>query len=199
MRFNHRHDPSPYGRGSASAPLCKGNEMQWSKLKNNVESFFAESVRGRAELRSTRYHKSHDREGRGYITIDKIEVASFCSITAWNKEYQLATELRNISGATDFRNPDQKKEYYASYDQAEEILNKQGILTQYSYYDALTEYLSMSIDEALSSDHFVIKSIAILDRRLGRRRIPQLKETYTSHPALKRLFEFRCSVENISC
>ena len=151
------------------------------------------------ELRSTRYHKSHDQEGRGYITIDKVEVASFCSITAWNKEHQLASELRQISRATDFRNPDHKTEYYSAYDQAEAILNKQGICTQYDFFYSLTNYLSMSIDEALSSDNFVIKAIAILDRRLGKRRMPQQKEAYPYHPSLKRLFEFRCAAEEIKC
>ena len=171
--------------------------MQWSKLKKNVEGHFAESIKGRVELRSTRYNKSHDQEGRGSITIDKEEVASFCSITAWNAEYKLASEIRETSGATDYRNPDQKNEYYQAYDQAEEILEKQGIHTQYQFYDSLTDFLSMPFEEALSSKNIIIKSLAVLDRRLGKRRIPQQKEAYTVHPVLKRLYDFRCSVEGI--
>lgn len=171
--------------------------MQWSKLKKKVESYFADSVRGRVELRSTRYHKAHDQEGRGYITIDKEEIANFCSITAWNAEYDLASELRKISGSTDFTNPDHQQEYYQAYDQADEILQKQGIRTQYQFYDSLTDYLSMPLNDALESKNIIIKSIAILDRRLGKRRIPKQKEAYSGHPVLKKLFEFRCSVENI--
>jgi hypothetical protein len=43
--------------------------MQWSKRKKRAESFFAESVQGRLELRSTHYRGTHDEEGRGYITL----------------------------------------------------------------------------------------------------------------------------------
>ena len=63
--------------------------MQWSKLKKSIEYFFADSVKDRVELRSTRYHKSHDHEGRGYIVVDSEEIVSFCSITAWQKEREL--------------------------------------------------------------------------------------------------------------
>ncbi len=173
--------------------------MKWSKLKKTIESYFADSVKGRVELRSTRYHKSHDQEGRGYITIDKEEVASFCSITAWNSEYKLAEEIREISGATNFRNPSHQKEYYQAYDQAENILHKQGIYSQYEFYDSLKSYLNLPLDEALKSDNLIILSLAILDRRLGKRRITLQKESYSQHAVLKKLFEFRCTVENITC
>ena len=136
---------------------------------------------------------------RTQISIDKKEIVSFCSITAWMAENKIASELREISGATDFRNPDQQKEYYKAYNQAGEILQKQGIHTQYEFYDSLTKHLSMPIDEALESKNIILKGLAILDKRLGKRRIPQQKESYSEHPVLEKLFKFRCSVEGIKC
>jgi hypothetical protein len=47
--------------------------MQWSQMKKQVESFFAPSVAGRVELRSTSYRRSHDGEGRVWITLDGEE------------------------------------------------------------------------------------------------------------------------------
>ncbi len=172
--------------------------MKWSKLKNSIENFFADSVKGRVELRSTRYHKAHDHEGRGYITIDKKEIASFCSISAWNAEFKLAEDIRKISGATDYKNPDHQEDYYMAYSQAEGILHNQGIYSQYEFYDSLKSYLTLSIDDALKSDNLIILALAIFDRRLGKRRIPLQKESYRRHPALKIFYEFRCSVENIA-
>ena len=136
---------------------------------------------------------------RPQISIDKKEIVSFCSITAWMAENKIASELREISGATDFRNPDQQKEYYKAYNQAGEILQKQGIHTQYEFYDSLTKHLSMPIDEALESKNIILKGLAILDKPLGKRRIPQQKESYSEHPVLEKLFKFRCSVEGIKC
>ncbi|WP_404396270.1 hypothetical protein [Pseudoalteromonas phenolica] len=171
--------------------------MQWSKLKKNIESFFADSVKGRVELRSVRYNKTHDNEGRGYITIDKEEIASFCTISTWNKEYEIATELRNISGSTDFRNPEHQVEYYQAYEQADDITKKQGLHSQYDFYNSLNEYLSLSIDEALESNNDLIKALTILDRRLGKRRVAQLKGHYSHPEFLSKLFQFRCKVDNV--
>ena len=175
----------------------KEKPMQWSKLKKSIEYFFADSVKDRVELRSTRYHKSHDHEGRGYIVVDNEEIISFCSITAWRQERELLRSLVEISGNPDHRNPVQRDGYWQTVDQTMDILNKQGIYTQYKFYDSLNEYLSISIDDAVESNNLIIRSIAILDRRLGKRRIPQYRIAYTDHPALKKLFEFRCMAEEI--
>jgi len=171
--------------------------MQWSKLKKSVESYFADSVKGRVELRSTRYKRTHDNEGRGYITIDKEEVASFCSISTWNAKYKVESALREISGATDYRNPDQQEEYYAAYDQADDTLQKQGVYSQYGFYASLTEFISLPIEEAVISNNAIIQALAILDRRLGKRRIILQQEAYSRLPMLNKLFEFRCSAEGI--
>ncbi len=171
--------------------------MQWSKLKKSIEYFFADSVKDRVELRSTRYHKSHDHEGRGYIVVDSEEIVSFCSITAWQKERELLYNLTEISGNADYRNPAQRDGYCQAIHQTMDIIHKQGFYTQYEFYNSLNEYLSTSIDEAVESNNLIIKSIAILDRRLGKRRIPQHRIAYTDHPALKKLFEFRCMAEGI--
>ena len=55
------------------------NVMRWSKLRQRVEAMFAEGVRGRVELRTTRYEKAHDRFGRSWITVDGREVANMCN------------------------------------------------------------------------------------------------------------------------
>lgn len=52
--------------------------MQWSKLKQRIESNFAESVKGRVEVHSTRYRWG-DEEGRGWFTVDKAEVFNACT------------------------------------------------------------------------------------------------------------------------
>ena len=171
--------------------------MQWSKLKKNIESFFADSVKGRVELRSTRYHDSHDDEGRGYIVVDKEEIANFCSISKWQAESKVSNELRVISGATDFMNPEHKTNYYAAIKQTDTLLNIQGIHSQYGFYEALKDYLELSIDDALASDNTIIKALAILDRRLGKRRLLAQKNAYLTPEFMHKLFEFRCAAEGI--
>lgn len=60
--------------------------MQWSKRKKNVEGFFSDLVFGRIELRTTHYRGSHDEEGRGYITFDKTEIWSICTLSFYSIE-----------------------------------------------------------------------------------------------------------------
>ena len=67
--------------------------MKWSKRKKNVESFFADSVKGRIELRSTRYRGTHDEEGRGYITFDKEEIWNMCTLSFYSIEYERIDEI----------------------------------------------------------------------------------------------------------
>ena len=173
--------------------------MRWSKLKGEVESFFADSIKSRVELRATRYHKQHDQEGRGYIVVDKEELISFCTVSTWNKEYEIAEDLREISGNRDFRNPVEQEGYYKANNEAYSIAKRQGYYSQYEFYDSLKSYLSLSIDDALLSENMIIKCLVILDRRIGKRRICGLKSSYESNEALKLIFNVRCEAEGLRC
>ena len=88
------------------------------------------------------------------------------------------------------------------YHEQESALNNsrraEGILSKSEFYGFLFEFLSMPHVKALDSDNIVILAMAVLDRRLGKRRIPKLYDRYQSHPLLKRLYEFRCEVEGVT-
>src|SRR5579862_3191216 len=56
--------------------------MRWSKLKQRVEAMFADGVRGRVELHTTRYAKAHDRFGRSWMTVDGREVVNMSNYLA---------------------------------------------------------------------------------------------------------------------
>ena len=102
--------------------------MRWSKLKQLVEDRMAPSLQRRVEVHSTWYRRlGHDQLGRTWITIDKHEVANMCDLRYWNQYAPLMSEIRVASNATDYRDPDQRTQYYAAYDQAEVLLHQQGI------------------------------------------------------------------------
>lgn len=120
--------------------------MRWSKLKQQVEALFAEGVRGRVELRTTRYKKAHDRFGRSWITIDGQEVANMSNYLACGD---------SIADG----NPDR-------FDA--------GVFAGYDLPVAMREYLSLSIDAAISSANALIRALAVLDRRAGARRLARI-------------------------
>jgi hypothetical protein len=172
--------------------------VQWSKLKKQTESNFASSVSGRVEVKSTRYHNAHDQTGRGYITIDGKDVYNFCTLTQMKEEFKTSNEIREISGNTDFRNKDHQKGYYQAYKEARRILHKKGIYSQEEFYKSLKEFHTLSIDKAINSENLIIKCLALLDKRLGKRKLVNMSIETLDHPILKRIYIFRCNAEKIN-
>jgi hypothetical protein len=169
--------------------------MQWSKLKARAESRFCDSLRGRLELHSTCYRGTHDGEGRAWLTFDKQELFSACTLIWRRREAMLARELQLAAGCTDYTDPAQLPGYRAAYQAANERLSRVGIHGQYQFYGALKEVLDLSIEDALVSTNDLVRAFALVDRRLGKRRLARLSIGDGDHPLVRRLYEIRMAVE----
>ena len=172
--------------------------MQWSKLKKTVEALFAPSVAGRVELRFTNYRHVHDGEGRGWITVDKTEIHQFSTLEYYVESYKLASAIREINESSNFRDPEQRPGYLEASDQADDILLAQGIASQWWYVRSLQDYLQLSIDDALASENFLHRALAVLDRRLGKRRLKLLRLPSTEHGLVRRLLQVRLEAEGLT-
>jgi hypothetical protein len=65
---------------------------------------------------------------------------------------------------------------------------------------SIHEYPSLSLAEALESDDFVHRALAMLDRRLGQRRLASLELRADEHPLVSQLLEFRRrGVDRLRC
>ncbi len=171
--------------------------MRWSKLKQLIEGRMADALAGRIEVHSTRYRHAHDGDGRGWITIDKREVASLCYWRASIEHGRLARGIRVANNAADYRDPARREQYRAADRYARTILHQQGIFTQDEFYGALWNYLSLSIDDALQSENVLIRALAMADRRLGKRRLSAMQMAETEHSLVRMVFALRCEVEGI--
>jgi hypothetical protein len=171
--------------------------MQWSKLKRRAELFFAPSVAGRVELRTTNYRGAHDAAGRGWITIDGEKAWSFCTLRHGIRHHEIEDGLRAANGGNDFRDPSQRDAYYAAIGQADDILEREGIVSQSYFEGAVATYPSLAIDEALVSDNLVHRALAVLDKRLGKRRLASLSFRTDEHPLVVGLHRFRCAAEGV--
>jgi hypothetical protein len=166
-------------------------------LKKAVESLFAGSVAGRVQLRYTNYRHVHDGEGRGWITVDKTEVHQFSTLEYYVESNKLAGAIA-INGTTDWKDPDQCEGHREAKTQSDDILLGQGIATQYWYTRGLQSYLQLSVDEALASDNFLHRALAVLDRRLGKRRLRSLELAPTEHELVRHLLAFRRQAEGLT-
>lgn len=171
--------------------------VQWSKAKKRAESLFAPKTTGRVELRTTNYRHVHDWEGRGWITIDGVEAWNFCTLRYCVERNELEHGLRDANQALDFSEPEQREAYFSASRDADTILERQGKVSQYYFEEAVESYPTLTVEQALASENLVHRALAMVDRRLGQRRLRILELRTDEHPLVVGLYRFRCEVEGI--
>jgi hypothetical protein len=171
--------------------------MKWSKLKKSVEEFFCDSLKNRIEIHLTNYRAIHEPETRFWIVCDGEEIYNISKLKWIQEYYGLAEEIREVNKCSSYEDPNQKEGYYKAYDQAGDIVNKKGIISDDYFGDSLKEYLSLPFEEALISQNPIFKALAMIDKRLGIRRLKDLELSGSEHPLVKKLYEIRCNAEGI--
>jgi hypothetical protein len=78
-----------------------------------------------------------------------------------------------------------------------EVTRQQGVMTQAEAYRTLEAYLDLAIDDAMSSDNVLTRALAMLDGRLGKRRLRALRLAPDAHPLVRELFALRCAGEKV--
>ncbi|MBW3599575.1 MAG: hypothetical protein KY475_20175 [Planctomycetes bacterium] len=136
--------------------------MRWSKLKQQVESMFADGVRGRVALWTTRYEKAHDRFGRSWITVDGREIVNMSNYLPCGDSVADGNPGRFAAGV------------FAGYDLP----------------SAMRQYLTLSIDDAIASSNPLIRALAVLDRRAGERRLARI-DPASEVPLVRELLALR--------
>ena len=162
--------------------------MKWSKLKSLVEAKMSPSLQKRVSIYSTAYGNCSC--GHAWITLDKKIIANFCTRAFWNR-VDGSYFLHNNRWTTNNPVPSyvtlaQKKSYGAM---------EYGELSRQNAYLSCWEYVhDLSIDEALKSDDPLIQSLAVIDKRVGKRRLKKLKDKKL-HPLARKLLILKICLE----
>ena len=145
----------------------------WSGIKAKLENeYLAESLRGRIQYFATTYRESHDREGRAAILCDGKEILR----GAYYNKFAPLWEYKDI----------------------DDTALREGAFDQRSFYEAFAEFDNQSIDKSLQSDNLLVRIFAILDRRVGKRKILSMKDELSVQPAAFRMFyDIRAKAEKI--
>ncbi|WP_137109530.1 hypothetical protein [Rhodobacter sp. SY28-1] len=160
--------------------------MRWSKLKQLIEDGFADSVKGRVEIWTTRYRHSHDQEGECWITIDGVRLHSMGSMRFFIDEWE-------AQGSPNFMVGEKTRK---RTEDVEAELHAKGSMGLWSVNSALFDFLSKPIEEVLSSRVALVRALGMLDRRVGKRRLAVL-DTSDAPEFVRELHRFRCAVERI--
>ena len=164
--------------------------MKWSKLKSLAEEHFSQSLKGRVAIYSTRYGNCTC--GHAWITLDKEIIANFCTRAFWNRAsgnyYKKDDRWVSDSPVPEHVTEAQKK----SYGEVE-----YGELSRQDAYQACWDFVhKLTIEAAVDSDNPLIQSLAMLDKRLGKRRLKALMNDKL-HPLAKKLLSVRLEAEGL--
>ena len=185
--------------------------MVWSKMKQQLESFLCPALVGRVEYRATSYRYTAHKTGRCYITVDKKEVFNMCDATTRIKWYQTEQEIKNDSDIhipvsmedidrvrqdTFGKVPEERLLVIARNrnlsDYAQVIIESQAILCKSDFYAAANTFLTNSIEESLESKDPLLNIFALVDRRIGKKRILNMEEKIRlKHPIVQYFYELR--------
>jgi hypothetical protein len=156
--------------------------MQWSKLRTSVRALICPELRGRIDFHVSRYHaRASGRSRIGQITIDGERILDlsydrFCHDSdGW---FAAAPHSAAVPGYYEWRwSPKQRDEIHPPQQLGE----------------AMRAYLDMPIRVALKSPNPFIRSLALIDRRVGKRTLAELKIRECDHTLVKEFYALRMS------
>ncbi len=159
----------------------------WSGIRKKLESeYLAKSLQGHIQYYATTYTRSHDHEGRAAIRYDGKEIIKGCYWYNWTKAGQFPK--------------DEKYERRMREENAftDDTALKLGVFDQRSFYAAFQEFDQQSIEKSLKSENLIVRIFAVLDRRVGKRRLLMMKDTIEQEPnTFKEFYAIRARAEGI--
>ncbi|MFJ7827818.1 hypothetical protein [Psychrobacillus sp. NPDC096623] len=187
--------------------------MAWSKLKQNLESFLCPALDGSVEYRATSYRYLPGKAGTCYIAVDKKNVLNMSDTTTLIKWYESEQEIKNDSSIQIPINDEEieavRKENKGIVPEdrlqviargrklsqyAKEIMSAQSSLSKSNFIAVANNFLSTPIEESLESNDILLNILALVDRRVGKKRILNMSvKMKLKHPIVQYFYELRLS------
>lgn len=157
--------------------------MIWSQLRKHIRSLICEDLRDRVNFHRAVYRKSHDDDyDHAYITLDGKKVFEL-SFGAW------LNALGETTQAVKAEHP--RESWLKNNIRAHAIMEKNGVKNASFLGDSLHRYLETPLEESSQSDNALIRALAMIDRRTGRRSLAKVTLAPDEDPLVRTLFELR--------
>lgn len=187
--------------------------MAWSKMKQLLESFLCPALYGRVEYCSTSYRYLPGKAGLCYITVNKKNLFTMKDATTLIRWYQTEQEIKNdpdiqipinneeieaVRKDTNGTVPEDRLVVIARNrkisDYANELLSAQSVLSKSNFVVVANKFLSISIKESIESDDILLNVLALVDRRIGKKRLLNMTEYMKlKHPIVQYFYDLRLS------
>lgn len=157
--------------------------MQWSKIRTRLRACVCPELRKRVDFHLTKYREYGSNGHEVWITVDgeKVFSASYC-------DYMISENVQ------------QRKKGLRTYAEGKEGIVAHESLTRAEIHDAsitvytFREYLDSDPQDALVSTDPVLKSLAIIDRRIGQRALARLSVAKGEHSLVRKFHALRLGV-----
>lgn len=175
----------------------------WSGIRKRLEQdLLCDALKGRLKYFITKYNNALDESGRIAIIVDDKEVLQG-SIYKYFKGYREFERKIKEDLNIPKRYWNGKKIVNDELNiEAENYIDKirlnEGIFDVWQFTDAVKCFLNSDIKESLTSENPLIRLLAIVDRRVGKRTLKKLKHSISEQPEWLRFFyELRLQAEGI--
>lgn len=188
--------------------------MAWSKLKQNLESFLSPALNGRVEYSATSYRYLPGKAGTCYITVDKKNILNMSDTNSLIRWYETEQEIKNdpnieisvsdeeidmVRKETNGMVPEDRLQVIARSrklsEYAKEMMMAQASLSKSNFVDVAIKFLSTPIEASLESNDILLNILALVDRRIGKKRILNMKEKMKlKHPIVQYFYELRMGI-----
>lgn len=145
----------------------KDNDMDhyksWAGLNKQLSENLCDPLKSRVTYFLTRYHDVHNAWGRAAILLDGKELVCFSWIEMYHQEFDISAL--------------HKEKPESSYEEMIARMKPKWdadcTYCEMDFLDAILQFRNMSVQAALKSENYIIKILAIMDRRVGKRALLQ--------------------------
>lgn len=185
--------------------------MNFNKLKQQLESFLNPSLCERIHYRQNGYRYQPDKAVQCYMVVDQKEIFNSKDQTAYVKWYKTeqeilsdpdfiinvtAQDIESVRSSMGGSVPEERLRVIAKDRKTKqcvkEILKAQAELFKSDFQKTALIYLSSPIESSLESDDILLNVFALVDRRVGNKRLMAMKEKMnTKHPVVRYFYDLR--------
>lgn len=159
----------------------------WSSINNWLTDTLCDELKGRITYFFTIFRQAHDQPHCAAILLDGKELVRFKWINMYEQEYDDGELIKQgVYGPSSLR-----------YEMLKPKWDEEGTYSGNDFIYSVMKFHDMPIADALVSEDYIVKILAILDKRVGKRTLEKIREAgeYQSYPDwVRQFYELRLSL-----
>ena len=185
--------------------------MVWNKVKLQLEGFMAPALIGKVEYRASGYRYTKDKPAHCFITVNQVEIFNINDLSTKMKWFSSEQEIKKdesvrlpitsdeiaiVRQQSGGKIPEERLRIVTESRKlttyAKDIMEAQTQLSKIDFQKSANIFLTTSVEKCLSSDDIILNVLAIIDRRVGKRRLQNMRdEIAMKHPVVNYFYELR--------